>query len=326
MEIIKSLWRNKWMGRLVSLFTAVTFLFLIGCQDSVMDSQDNTEPSTDKEAMVKIADEDSSISSFDEAFNEEDLLDFGIGKIQTQIYPFKVWHRAHLINRNLVVDIQGDTAYATLTKNFEGTLFIKASYDSSATEPDTTIQKVFNATFTRKLIFVKVASTPRPFLNWRLAAVSLPEGGAISPNIDIEKLTIYLPNGDTLEINSPNDYYLVRHHGWFNWWRDIPVIPRNDSVRVQVELFSAYENEDFVTVTFGRNRFGGEKHKRRFELVSSAQVAGGYDKVYEQTFRTLAFPGFFHAVIDALPQQVVFDDAAAVESSVWGIPYFVKRD
>jgi len=290
-----------------------------------MDTED-TEPATDKEAMEKIADEDSSLQSFDEAFNEDEFMDFGLGKIQTPIYPFRVWHRVHLVNRNLNVTIQGDTAYGTLTKTFEGTLFIKVSYDSSATEPDTTIQKIFTATVTRKLIFVKVANTPRPFLNWRLAAVSLPEGGVLSPNIDIKKLTIFLPNGDTLIVESPNDYYLVRHHGWFWWWRDIPIIPRNDSVLVRVELFSAYEEEDFVTVTFGRNKFVGVKHKRKFELVSSTQVSGGYEKVYEQTFRTHAFPGFFHAVINAFPRQVIFDDAANVESSMWGIPYFVRRD
>jgi len=325
MEMLKSLFDRKLLRHFISLITVITFIFLIGCQDSVMDTED-TEPATDKEAMEKIADEDSSLQSFDEAFNEDEFMDFGLGKIQTPIYPFRVWHRVHLVNRNLNVTIQGDTAYGTLTKTFEGTLFIKASYDSSATEPDTTIQKIFTATVTRKLIFVKVANTPRPFLNWRLAAVSLPEGGVLSPNIDIKKLTIFLPNGDTLIVESPNDYYLVRYHGWFWWWRDIPIIPRNDSVLVRVELFSAYEEEDFVTVTFGRNKFVGVKHKRKFELVSSTQVSGGYEKVYEQTFRTHAFPGFFHAVINAFPRQVIFDDAANVESSMWGIPYFVRRD
>ena len=323
MEMVISLFERKLLRRFLSLLTIISLMFLIGCQDSIVDTE-NTEPTTDKEAMEKIADEDSSVQSFDESFNEEDLVDFGLEKIQTPIYPFRVWHRVHLVNRNLNITIQGDTAYGTLTKTFEGTLFIKASYDSSATQPDTTIQKIFTATVTRNLIFVKVANTPRPFLNWKLAAVSLPEGGVLSPNIDIKKLTIFLPNGDTIVVESPNDYYLVRHHGWFWWWKDIPIIPRNDSVLVRVELFSAYEEEDFVTVTFGRNKFGGVKHKRKFELVSSTQIAGGYEKVFEQTFRTHTFPGFFHAVINAFPSQVIFDDAANVESSMWGIPYFVK--
>ncbi len=314
----------KFLQKIAGLFVISFLAFFIGCQESVTDPVD-TEPTTDQEALQKIADEDSSLTSFDEAFNEDDLMSFGLGKIQAGIYPLKVGHRVHIVSRNLNIDVQGDTAYGTLTKNFEGVLLIAASYDSGATTPDTIIQKPFMAVVTRNLIFVKVAHTNRPFRDWRLAAVSLPEGGVLSENIDIKKLTIFLPNGDTLEINSPNDYYLSRHDGWFGWMRDIPILPRHDSVKVRVELFSTYEDEDFVTITFGRNKFGGDRLKRRFEFISSAPVAGGYEKVFEQTFRTNGFPGFFHAVINAFPKQVIFDDSTPVESSMWGIPYFVRR-
>ena len=323
MEITRSSFKKGILKRFLSLFSISLIIFFIGCQESVVDPQD-TEPTTDREALQKIADEDSSLQSFDEAFNEEDLMDYGMGKLQAEIFPLKVGHRVHLVSRNLEIDIQGDTAYATLTKNYEGVLFIAASYDSGATTPDTVIQKPFMAVVTRNLIFVKVAHTNRPLRNWRLAAVSLPEGGVLSDNIDIMKLTIFLPNGDTIVVESPNDYYLQRHHGWLHWWRNIPVVPQHDSVLVRVELFSAYEEEDFVTVTFGKNRFGGVRFKRKFELVSSVQVSGGYEKVYEQTFRTFGFPGFFHAVINAFPRQVIFDDSTPVESSMWGIPYFVR--
>ncbi len=321
MEILKSFFDRRLLRRLSGVITILSILFIAGCQDSVNDPQD-TEPSNDQEAMQKIADEDSSLDSFDEAYNEEDLMDLGLGKIHAQIYPLRVGHRIHLVSRNLTVDIQGDTAYGILTKTYEGVLLIEASYDSGATTPDTVIQKIFNATVTRNLIFVKIANTARPFLNWKLVAISLPEGGVLSPNIDITKLTIFLPDGDEIVIDSPNDYYLSRHRGW--WWRDIPIIPRNDSVIVRVEIFSAYETDDFVTVTFGRNKFGGVRLKRKFELVSSTPVSGGFSKVYEQTFRTHGWLGFFHAVVNAFPKNVIFDAAAPVESSMWGIPYFVR--
>jgi hypothetical protein len=326
MEKIKIFFAHKELKWLLSFLITFSFLLLAGCKDSVMETEDDTEPTTDKEAMERIVDEDSSLSSFNEVYNEEDLADFGLGKIQEPIYPFKVWHRVHLVNRNLNITFEGDTAYGVLTKTFEGTLFIAASYDSAAVEPDTIIQKVFTATVTRNLIFVKVANTPRPLLNWKLVAVSLPEGGVLSENIDIRKLSIFLPGGDTLVINSPNDYYLIRHRGWFGWWRDIPAIPQLDSVLVRVEIFSAYEDQDFVTVTFGRNKFGGQKHKRLFNFISQTPVSGGFEKVYEQEFRTHTIPGFFHAVINAFPRDVIFDDKTAVESSMWGIPYYVRRN
>jgi hypothetical protein len=323
MESLKYLFDRRFWRHFVGVFAAISVMFLIGCQESLIDAE-GTEPTTDLEALQKIADEDSSLQSFDEVYNEEDLMDYGLGKVKAEIYPFRVGHKVRLVNRNLNIEIQGDTAYGKLTKTYEGTLLIAASYDPDSTTPDTIIQKPFTAVVTRNLIFIRVRNSDRPYRNWKLAAISLPEGGALSPNIEIAKVTVFLPNGDTIMVESPNDYYLSRYHTWWWRWRDIPIIPRNDTVLVRVELYSAYEEEDFVTITFGKNRFYGNIVKRRFELVSSTQVSGGYEKVYEQTFRTYGFPGFFHAVINAFPRQVVYDDAAPVESSVWGIPYFVN--
>ena len=62
-----------------------------------------------------------------------------------------------LVNRNLNITFEGDTAYGVLTKTFDGTLFIKGSYDPNATNPDTLIKKVFSATVTRNIVFIKIA-------------------------------------------------------------------------------------------------------------------------------------------------------------------------
>lgn len=295
--------------------------FFAGCQEE-MTVESNNEPTTDQQALEKIVDEDSLITSFEPNYNEDGLMDI-IGKINTEIYPFRVGHKVRLVNRNLNIEFQGDTAYGTLTKTFEGTLFILASYDSTSTQPDTLIEKPFTSVVTRKLIFVRIAYTPFPARNWALAAISLPEGGTQSPNIDITKLTAFLPNGDTLMINAPNEYFLERR--WqFRWrWRNFPIIPRNAEVTLRVELTSAYEDNDFVTLTYGANRFGMHRAKKRFNLVSSTFNGTGYDKVYEQTFTTHQYVGFYHAIINAMPGQVVLDDSAPVESEFWGIPYFI---
>lgn len=329
MKTLKSFLSSRMNRRLLGALVVFAAFLVVGCQDSVTNPQDS-QPTNDQQAMQKIADSDSSLQSFDQDYNEEDLMSFDtMGKIQANIYPFRVGHRVRLVSRNLTIDEQGDTAYGKLTKNYEGVLLIEASYDAGATTPDTVIQKPFNSVVTRNLIFVKVANTDSPLRNWKLAAISLPEGGALntngtlSPNINITKLTVFLPSGDQIVIDSPNDYYLARYHGWLRWG-DIPRIPRNSSVKVQVEVFSAYEDSDFVTITFGKNEFVGQRHKRKFDLVSSTQVAGGYDRVYEQTFMTYTFPGFYHAVINAFPKQVIFDDSTPVENSMWGIPYYVK--
>ena len=311
--------RIRFLPFLLLGLIAMIIVVFFGCQENMVIEPGNTEPTTDQGALEKIVDEDSALTSFDYNYDEEGLMDF-LGKINEPIYPFRVGHKMRLVNRNLNITFQDTIAYGTLTKTFEGVLLIAATYDSNGTEPDTIIKKPFTAVVTRNIIFRKIAHTPFPMRNWVIAAISLPEGGTQSPNIDLMKLTVFLPNGDTLVVESPNDYYLTRRHGW---WRQIPVIHRGESVMLRVELYSAYEEEDFVTLTYGANRFHRHRAKKLFELVSSIPSGSGWDKVYEQTYTTHQWPGFYHAVINAMPRQVIFDDSTPVESEAWAIPYYV---
>ena len=310
--------RRRLVKNLMLIISTAIFLFA-GCKNSPTEPS-TTEPTTDQDAMLKIADEDSALASFDSNYNEDNAMSF-MGKVSTTLYPLKVGLRVHIVNRTMSADINGDTAYATLTKIYEGVLLISASYDSAKTSADTLISKPFTSKITRKLIFVKVAYTEFPLRNWRIAAISLPEGGTTNhPNINIEKVTVFLTN-DTLMVTSPNEYFLARGRGW---WKQIPIIASNHAVKVQVELFSASNDDDFVTLTYGADFKGLHRAKRRFELVSSTPVAGGYNKIYEQTYNSNLFPGYYHAIINAFPQQVILDDSVPVENNIWGIPYAVK--
>jgi len=304
----------------IPLFLPGLLAFFAGCQNEMtVEPEDSWEPTTDQAALEKLVDQDSSLTSFEENYNEDGLMDY-MGKITEAIYPFRVGHKMRLVNRNLSVEYDDTTAVGTLTSTFEGILYISASYNSLSEEPDTLIEKPFTSVITRKIIFKKIANTDRPFRNWIIVAISLPEGGTQSPNIDITKLTIFLPNGDSMVVKSPNEYYFKRWHGW---WRQIPILRRGESVKLRVELFSAYEDEDFITLTYGADRFGHHRAKRRFELVSSTPTGDGYVKVYEQTYTSHQFPGYYHAVINATPKQVIYDDATPVETESWGVPYFV---
>ncbi len=309
--------RRRLIAKYMLLVIASVMFLFTGCKNSPTEPS-TIEPTTDQDAMLKIADEDSALASFDSNYNEDNAMSF-IGKVNAAINPLKVGLRVHIVNRTISTDVVGDTAYATLTKTYEGVLLIAGSYDTTKSI-DTVISKPFTSTITRKLIFVKVANTEFPFRNWRLAAISLPEGGTIHPNINIMKVTVFLPHGDTLVITSPNEYFLARGKGW---WRRLPVILRNNPVKVQVEVFSAFNEDDFVTLTYGADLKGLHRAKYKFELISSTPVAGGYDKVYEQTYNSNQFPGFYHAIINAFPRQVIFDDSTPVENEMWGILYFV---
>jgi len=298
-------------------------IFFVGCQDNSVEPTTSTT-TADKQAIVDVINSDSLLTSFDTNYNEDGALNY-LAKTNSEIKPFKVWQKMDLVNKAVDINFNGDTAYAHITKTFDGTLYIAGSLNINSTEPDTVFKKTFTSVITRNVVLVKMTKEDTTINRWVIKAVSLAEGGTPSSNINITKISVLLPNDDTLSISSPNDYYLVRKWGWFWWrWHNVPVIEHNKDVRIQVELTSAYADTDFVSLTYGFSKFDGERCKKRFDLVSTNENGGIYTKVYEQTFRSNYFPGFFHAVINAIPKQVLFDDSVAVESNTWGIPYYIK--
>lgn len=310
--------KGKYIAALT--FTAM-LIFFAGCQDNTVGPPNVI--STDKSAVTEVVQNDSLLNSFESNYNEDGTLNF-LSKTNTEVNPFKVWQRIKLVNRNIDVTVTGDSAYAHITNTFDGTLFILASYDTSASRPDTVLKKNFTSVITRNVILTRKTNSDSAKVKWIIKAVSLPMGGTQSNDISIKKLTVFLPSGDSLVVDSPNDYYLLRKWGSWRWWHNLPVIQMNSEVKIKVELTSNYSEDDYVSLTFGADRFGSNRSKKLFNLISSEENGGVYYKVYEQSFRSFLFPGYFHAIINAMPKQVVLDDSTQVSLDSWGIPYFVK--
>ena len=156
--------KQKNLSRYFLAFIALAIFTLFArCQDENVVEPTGTEPTTDREALEKLVDEDSSLTSFDYNYDEEGVMEY-LGKVSSEIYPFRVGQKMRLVNRTLSIDFQDTIAYGTLTKTFEGLLLIAASYDSNATEPDTLIKKPFTAVVTRKIIFKKIRDYQLPVL------------------------------------------------------------------------------------------------------------------------------------------------------------------
>lgn len=310
---------------IVAYFILGLAVFISGCKDSVNAPDVNTsQTTTDPAVFETLANQDETLSSFEPNYNEQDAMAF-LGKTLTDFYPIRVGQKMRLVSKNYEVNEVGDTAYVKMTKTFEGVLFIKGSYTppdfNSSTVADTLIEKPFTTVMTRNLIFAKKQIGDIPLNNWKLVAASLPSGGTLTDNINITKVTVTYSNGDQLVITNPLEFYLTRE---FPIWRQIPVVARNEEVNIEVAVTSAYADSDFVTLTYGADKFGNHRNKRKFVLISSVQNGSFYDKVYQQKFNTHQFPGHYHAVINAFPRQVIFDDSSPVESKTWGIPYIVR--
>lgn len=312
---------NKFFLLFALLLTAGFF----GCKENTTDPG---AASTDAEAIQQITVEDSTTLAFDANFNEESAMSFGFGKTQEAIYPIRIGRRVTAVTRTFSQEIVGDSAYVTVTSTFTGTLIIAASRDSVApgdttVTVDTLISKPFTSQIIRKLILAKVRNTPIPRNNWKIVAVSLPAGGTSTTNVAINKATITLQNGESIVITNPNEFFFSRNLGGGNR-KDMPYLNRNSRVTLTMEITSSYNDEDFVMLTYGANFRGLYRIKRRLELVSSTAVTGGFLRVYSGEFWSGNLPGHFHAVVDLTPRGVLFDDAAPVESKVWGLPYMVR--
>ena len=304
--------------------TAFLFAFMFSffaCQE-----KDNiVSPDSNGSVFKQLVESDEDITSFEPNYNEEDAMSF-LGKLSKTVYPVKIGQNMKLVSRDLQIDSSQETAVGVLTETFDGRLIIAASF-TEPTNPmfskvDTVVFKNFTTTVTREIKFEKTNSSVSK-RNWRITSVSLPEGGTSNQSVEITKMTVTLPNGDTIDVTSPNDYWLDRFPGIRH---QIPVINRGQGVKLTVEVKSLFDGEDFITLTFGAIRGQGHhRTKARFELVSSEFDGTYYNKVYTQTWNEVMQPmGHKHAIVNALPMSSVNDSDSPVEENSWGMPYIIK--
>ncbi|MGA8262967.1 MAG: hypothetical protein WB779_00835 [Ignavibacteriaceae bacterium] len=328
-------------NRKITGFTKILFtcsvvtlsVFMFGCKDSVNAPNLGTTNQTnlsavDKQAMTQITELDSVIASFDPNFNESQS-DSYLGKVNNAVTPYFVWQ--HVILTNKTYDFTpagdsvniGDSVYVKLTKTYQGVLNIAASNRDTLTRPDTIITKNFTTTVVTRLLFQRIDTTSNPMHNWKLLGVSLVSGGTNTGNFQINSLTLtFASNDSTITITDPSNFFIDRSYRW-KWGHRCPEFHTNDSVTVAVEVYSAYADTDFVTLTYGADFFGLHRNKVKLNLVSQTASGGGYLRVYQRTFNVRNNRGYFSAVLNALTRQSIYDDSAPVESNTWGLPYKV---
>ncbi len=133
-----------------------------------------------------------------------------------------------------------------------------------------------------------------------------------------------MPNGETLTIDSPLDYYLSRGPCFR---RLVPALTMFESVGVEVNIKSIYSQADFVSLTYGAMRDRkNTRAKRRFEFDESTERFDGvyYHRTYKGEWVINQHKGFKHAVVNVFPWGVIKNSEAPVESNTWGIPYVVN--
>ncbi|MCU0413959.1 MAG: hypothetical protein MUE91_06095 [Ignavibacteriaceae bacterium] len=68
--------QNKLSRHILAFFALAMFALFVRCQDEMVVEPGDTEPTTDKAALEKLVDEDSSLTSFDYNYDEEGSKDY----------------------------------------------------------------------------------------------------------------------------------------------------------------------------------------------------------------------------------------------------------
>jgi hypothetical protein len=312
---------------------------LIGCsEEAAITPSDDEAPggaTTESEAMKYFATSDEFVANDDITFGDEALEPTDAGmllQLNSSIIPIS-WGRfvdQVTVTTSTVIEDGDSVATVQVSKDITGTFRILAKYS----ETDTTtilIEKPFTDHSVRNVLFKRVGrEVGRFWLNWVPVATSLVDGATVNPPADqvvnITELQLVKPNGDTITVTDPTNFYL--RYGWRflkddRAVEDVPQLFMNQVFSVRATVVSASPDTDLVVLKHG---YSATTHNRTaMSLISQAENGDGtYTRIYEVSAAVRHQPGFFHAGVLVLTKKTLYDDDPANYSvNWWGVPYRV---
>ena len=329
----------KMTSAVIGGLLAVGGLFIAGCTKHEGGPVDASSANLNQMAQIQAqALADPFVQSDQATFGDQSLqpTDYGsLGKVETPVTPLR-WARfiSGVTSTVTTTILPGDTtAVAHIEKTITGTFRIKGKEGNV----DTIISKPFTDRAVRNLLMKKVSLLDTAV--WRPAATSLVDGGTNPPpannQITITQVQVFTPT-DTVTITDPTAYYL--RYRWMKFHpgdprdgdfhdgekKDCPEFRGGDRVIIQATVVSASADTDLVALRYGFGfglAFGRRQHMTLISQVNNGD--GTYTRVYQATWFSHFFTGFFNAGVDAVTRGTLYDDALPYSASWWGIPYRV---
>jgi len=315
---------------------ALAGLLVSGCNKDQVIVDDDTPPpgvTNEQDAIKYYAENDEFVRNDEQTFTDEDIQPMGngaFGMIEAEITPLRFGRFVTSVTTTVTVTVQpGDSiAIAHVHKDISGDFKILAINGAGDT---VLIVKAFVDQSDRNVIFKRVNRDVRRFWrNWVPVATSLVEGGTnpqpAGHEINLVKLQVFLPNGDTITVTDPTSFYL--RYRWLRLFgggaHDVPELEANHRIVLEATVVSASPDTDLVALRYGLGLF-----KRRFRMQMVSEVDNGngtWTRVYSTTGVNATVPlhrGFFHMGVDAATRTTLFDDVAPYSVSWWGVPYRV---
>ncbi|MBL7074731.1 hypothetical protein ISS37_05790 [candidate division KSB1 bacterium] len=309
----------------VTVILAFFAFFWGGCSESTQEEVDDEAAITE---LVEGLLADDSLNIFydegivdDEAVEpefEDSTLEKGIGgaQLDSAILTVRFGRRGQIRRESISVEVQGDTAYVTLVRSFNGQFLIVAV---DTVDSHFVFQKDMYNHLTRRLRFVRVGNSPNPRENWAFRGVSLSEDFSVDPNpnqVEILHLEIYRcregdPDSLLLSVDDPLNTFLPPRFG-------VPRFFWRDTVKVFVIMADTDPKVGLLHY----------RHSPRFRARRRLNDAGFYpdaiagDGIYSGLWEVRRM-GRFYARFDFLDHRTVYDDTEPYDSNIWGVPYRV---
>jgi len=232
------------------------------------------------------------------------------------------------INRNYNISEEGDSIkYLVATTTFTGNMII-IGYQNGVLD---TTSKPFTESLKRKSVFKRIGRNNHPRYNWRLYSLSGLDGETTSPQLGsskvrINKVEIYKNNSSTptYSFTGPDFTditFITKKFGGVG----IPVLDRNDQIKVKIYTTSQDQPVDYVAFHWAKNSFGF--HRIPFALESETG-SGPYDRIYSKSFNIYGnhLRGTFNAYFSASTHQSLYDDdITLLASDLVGLPFRVTQ-
>jgi hypothetical protein len=321
----------KMTNAVIGGMLALGGLFIAGCTKHEGGPVDGSSANLNQMAQIQAqALADPFVQSDQTTFADQSLqpTDYGsLGKVDAPVTPLRWARFVSGVTRTVTTTIlPGDTmAVAHIEKTITGTFRIKGTEGNV----DTIISKPFTDKAVRNLLMRKVNLLDTAV--WRPSATSLVDGGTNPPpannQITITQVQVFTPT-DTVTITDPIAYYL--RYRWLPFHsgekKDCPEFKGGDKVIIQATVVSASADTDLVALRYGFG-FGyalAPGRRQHMTLISQTQNGDGtFTRVYQATWFSHFFTGFFNAGVDAVTRGTLYDDSLPYSASWWGIPYRV---
>ena len=319
----------KMSNAVVGGMLALGGLFIAGCTKHDGGPVSGSSGNLDEMQQIQTqALADPFVQSDQATFSDQSLqpTDYGsLGKIDAPITPLR-WARfiSGVSSTVTTTILPGDTtAVAHIVKTITGTFRIKGTEAGV----DTIISKPFTDVATRNLLMRKVNRVDTAV--WRPAGTSLVEGQTTPPPannaIKITQVQVF-SSTDTVTITDPTSFYL--RYRWLPFHdgerKDCPELRGGDRVIIQATVVSASSDTDLVSLRYGFGFALAIGRRQHMILISQTKNSDStYTRVYQATWYSHFFTGFFNAGVDAVTRGTLYDDSLPYSASWWGIPYRV---